>query len=256
MDVITIPFTSFKESVSAALEALQTKKILKQQTKFLLKPNLVNNSPPPITTPVDFTKAVIEYIRDFSNAEIVVGEGCGDPGIETQEVFRRLGYATLEKKYRGVTLLDLNNAPLKRLTDKSCSVFPEIYLPEIIFSHYLISLPTLKAHSLAIITGTLKNMIGVAPPKYYSGRFGIWRKSLFHQKMQTSIIELNKYRRPDLSLIDASIGLSEFHLGGKQCDPPLKTIVAGFDPVSVDRKGAELLGLNWKSIAHLCYEYS
>lgn len=33
--------------------------------------------------------------------------------------------------------------------------------------------------------------------------------------------------------------------------PPVNRIIAGFDPFEVDRKGAELLGMDWRQIRHL-----
>jgi uncharacterized protein (DUF362 family) len=111
--------------------------------------------------------------------------------------------------------------------------------------------PVLKAHSYSEITGTLKNMIGLAPPKYYSGRFGSWKKAVFHGRMHESIVDLNRYRTPDLSLMDATVGMPDFHLGGAHCDPPVNKILASFDPLAIDRRSAELLGFRWQSIGHL-----
>jgi len=51
--------------------------------------------------------------------------------------------------------------------------------------------------------------------------------------------------------MDASIGLSESHLGGPECDPPIGKILASFDPVALDRVAAGLLGLNWTQIEYL-----
>jgi hypothetical protein len=45
--------------------------------------------------------------------------------------------------------------------------------------------------------------------------------------------------------------MCEYHLGGPRCDPPVKKIVAGWNPWEVDRRGAELLGLDWRSIRHI-----
>jgi len=66
-----------------------------------------------------------------------------------------------------------------------------------------------------------------------------------------AIVDLNTYRRPDLTVMDATIGLADFHLGGRTCDPPVNKIVAGLDPVEVDRTAAELLGIDWGEIQHL-----
>lgn len=248
--IAEIQFESYARSVPEALDAVGAAEVLREQTAVLIKPNLINASPFPITTAVACVEAVILYVRACSEASIVVGEGCGDAHLETDEVFRRLGYTELAQR-QAVELVDLNHAPLRRLQDDSCPVFKEMHLPEIAFSHYLISVPVLKAHSYAEITGTLKNMMGLAPPRYYSGRFGSWKKAVFHNKMHQSIIDLNRYRTPDLSLMDATVGLPEFHLGGRRCDPPINRLIAGFDPVAVDRRSAELLGQKWQRIAHL-----
>ncbi len=245
-----IEYVSYPESVPKALDAIGAGVVLQQQARVLIKPNLINMSPFPVTTPAACVEAVIEYVRSCSKAAIVVGEGCGDPSIETDEVFDRLGYGELARR-QGVELVDLNHAPLGKLEDKDCPVFQEMYLPEIAMSHYLISVPVLKAHSFSEITGTLKNMIGLAPPKYYSGRFGTWKKAVFHGRMHESIVDLNTYRTPDLSLMDATVGMPDYHLGGAHCDPPVNKLLAGFDPVEVDRRSAELLGLRWQDIPHL-----
>jgi len=109
----------------------------------------------------------------------------------------------------------------------------------------------LKAHSLADITGSMKYMIGLAPPAHYSGRHGSWKKAVFHGNMQQSIIDLNQYRTPDLTIMDATIGLAEYHLGGSRCDPPVNKLLGGFDAREVDREAARLLGMDWKIIGHL-----
>lgn len=248
--IVEIEFESYGQSVPEVFDAVGAAEILKEQTTVLIKPNLVNASPFPITTAPECVEAVIEYVRGCSKAEIVVGEGCGDAHLDTDEVFSRLGYTELARR-QGVELVDLNHAPLTRLSRADCSVFPEMYLPEIALSHFLISVPVLKAHSLSEITGALKNLIGIAPPEHYAGRFGSWKKAVFHGQMHESIVELNKYRAADLTLMDATVGMAEFHLGGARCDPPLGRLIAGADPLAIDRRGAELLGFDWQGIPHL-----
>ena len=248
--MVTVDFQSYNTSVAQACDLLDAPSILSQQSAILIKPNLVNDSPHPVTTSPDCCKAVIQYLRKCTQAEIVIAEGAGDPSLETHEIFKRLGYTELATQYN-VELIDLNTAPVKHLKNATCPAFPEIYLPEIAFTHFIISLPVLKAHSLATITGTLKNMLGFAPPKYYAGHFGTWKKAVFHKEMQQAILDLNTYRTPDLSIMDASIGLADYHLGGRRCSPPISKILAGFNPVEVDREAATFLGFNWREIGHL-----
>lgn len=250
MKISTQEFSSYRESITKVLDEIGAAEVLAKERQILIKPNLVNASPFPVTTPVACCEAIIEYIRTCSDAEIVVAEGCGDAVLETDQIFSRLGYEELVEKYN-VSLLDLNHAPLAKKYNPNCRVFPDMMLPEIAFSHYIISVPVLKAHSLATITGALKNMMGFAPPQYYSGSYGTWKKAVFHNQMHQSIDDLCCYIQPDLSIVDASVGLADFHLGGNQCNPPVNKIIAGFDALEVDRKSALLLGIDWRDVPHL-----
>lgn len=250
MSVATVEFLSYQESVAKALDLINADRILAQTSAVLIKPNLVNASPHPVTTPASCCEAIIAYVKTCSKAKIVVAEGTGDASLETQEVFELLGYTQLASR-TGISLVDLNTEPLQKLEDHRCPYFPEIYLPKIAFTHFIISVPVLKAHSLASITGTLKNMMGFAPPKYYASGYRNWKKAMFHGDVQQAIIDLNRYRTPDLSVMDASVGLPDFHLGGRHCSPPVGKIIAGFDPQMLDREAAKLLGLNWMKIPHL-----
>lgn len=250
MQVQVVSFSSFQESVPPALDALGAQNRLSGQQRILLKPNLVTSMPHPVTTSTACCRAVIEYIRACSPAEIVIAEGTGDPCESTHEVFDRLGYTRLSSELN-VPLVDLNTEPLERHEDAACPRLPELFLPTIAGAYFIISLPVLKAHSLSKFTGTLKNMMGFAPPAHYAGSGGIWNKAAFHRDLQQAIIDLNRYRSPDLTLMDASIGMPDQHLGGRSCDPPIGKLVAGFDALSVDRTSASLLGLDWQKIGHL-----
>ncbi len=248
--IAMVEYTAYNKSIKIAFEQIGADSALAKEKKILIKPNLVNSSPYPITTPPECCEAVINYLKEIADAEIVIAEGCGDKDLETDDIFKILGYTEMAAKYN-VPLIDLNYAPLTKLSIPDCPVFPEMYLPEIAFTHYIISVPVLKAHSLSDVTGSLKNMIGFAPPEHYSGQYGIWKKAVFHNNMHQSILDLNRYRTPDLTVMDASIGMAEYHLGGPQCEPPVNKILAGFNPVEVDRMAAGLLGLDWKTIPHL-----
>ncbi len=242
-------FTSYQDSLQACLDGISAGSVIKKRKLIIIKPNLVNSTPFPVTTSPDMISALVGYIRKYSKARLIVADGCGDADLDTSQVFQQLGYLDLAAEH-GLELVDLNQEPLTRLRNPQCKVLPEIYLPRIALKGFLISVPVLKKHSLARVTLAMKNMLGIAPPKYYQ-QGGSWKKSFFHGQMHRSIFELNLYRKPDLSIIDATLGMAEYHLGGSTCDPPVNRIVAGFDPVRVDACGTELLGLSWKDIPHI-----
>ena len=250
MKTVAIPFTTYDASIPEALDQIGAASVFEKQAHILLKPNLINADPHPVTTPAACCEAAVRYIRECSQADIVIAEGCGIPEMSTDEIFARLGYTELAHRW-GVELVDLNNAPLQEVPNPGGLLYPSMMLPQIALTHYLISVPVLKAHSLSEMTGTLKNMMGLLPPRYYGSNGSAWRKAAFHQDLHRSIRELNACRPPDLTIMDASVGLAVFHLGGPCCDPPLATIIAGSDPLDVDRRAAGLLGLEWRRISYL-----
>lgn len=242
-------FLSYEETVPELLTSIGVPEILSRQSCILIKPNLVNGSPPPVTLPVAACEALVKACRRWSKSRIVIAEGTGERHMTTGEVFRIHGYDRLAETH-GIELVDLNEAELVELRDPRRKVFPSFMMPRLVMESFVISAAVLKAHSLAVVTLSMKNMVGVAPPAHYQCG-GHWKKSAFHNQAQTSIFELNCYRKPDLAFIDASIGQAEHHLAGPACDPPVNRLMAGFDPVAVDAAGARLLGIPWQRVGHI-----
>ncbi len=216
---------------------------------ILIKPNLVEVLPPPITTPPDIVSCLIDYIKTATSADIVIGEGTGSLEYDTWQPFRELGYTALADD-RGVGLVDLNTEECIKLTDRRCRRWPVMHLPRIATESFLISVPVLKAHTLADVTLTLKNMMGLAPPRHYQ-QGGAWKKSAFHAGIHEAIADLNRYRHADFTLLDAREGMAEAHLFGPKCSPLPGIVAASFDPVALDSYGTALLGMKWKDIGHI-----
>lgn len=237
-------------SVPQALEQAKAELALGRHEGILLKPNLVNDTPFPVTTRPEFCAAVIRWLRGVTDLPIMVAEGCGSCSMETPQIFRNLGYESMAEAER-VELIDLNTAPLVDVSNPDCTVFPSMKLPAIAFTHAIFSLPVLKAHSLAGVTGSLKNMMGFPPPRYYSGGGGSWKKAAFHLRMQHSVSDLCRYIRPAFTLMDASVGLADYHLGGATLSPPAGKLIAGHDALQCDREACTLLGRDWRDVGHL-----
>ncbi len=249
-----VDFDDYRTSVPEALDAVGAGPALAKQKAVLIKPNLVTDQPFPVTTAPACCSAIIDYVRTHSRAEIIIAEGTGDPGRGTMDIFHSLGYTRLASE-KNVGLTDLNHCPLVRLENPECNRFPVFFIPKAAMDHFIISVPVLKAHSLSGFTGTLKNMVGFAPPEHYAGSGGIWNKAEFHIDIHQAITDLNRYRHADLTLLDASVGLADYHLGGPACSPPVGKLVAGFDPLAVDRAAVGLLGLAWQDIGHLAGDF-
>ncbi|MBU0482300.1 MAG: DUF362 domain-containing protein [Proteobacteria bacterium] len=248
--VFVSAFSGWQGCLDRLLDEIGLPEIIGKKNPVLIKPNLVEALAPPITTPVELIDELIGYLRTKNPAlEIIVGEGSGAKEYDTMHAFRELGYVGLAEK-RGVRLVDLNSEPLRRLSLEKCRRWPEMYLPELVLDSFLLSVPVLKAHSLASVTITMKNMMGCAPPAHYQ-KGGHWKKASFHADVQAAVLDLNRYRTPDFTILDATVGMEKAHLWGPTCNPPHRKLAAAVDPVALDAYGAGLLGRDWQGIGHI-----
>jgi uncharacterized protein (DUF362 family) len=242
--VARVKFVDYQSSITKALDLIGVGAQLPQDGLIIIKPNLTNSSPPPVTTSVAAAEAVYNYCKVHTKAEIVIGDGCGHG--KTSDVFAALGYTELAKRY-GMKLIDFNEAETVTLENKNAFQLKQFHIPRIVQSAFVISLPVLKDHSFTKTTIAMKNMFGIAPGKYYSGS---WNKSKLHSpSTDKSVVDVCLYKKPNLSVVDASIALEGMHLSGKH--KKIGLILAGFDPVAVDTIGSELLGHNPKKLEYL-----
>jgi len=242
--VVKVNFVDYSASISRALDLAGAPDRLPQQGLIIIKPNLTNSSPPPVTTSAEAAEAVYIYCQAHTKAEIAIGEGCGSG--RTPDVFATLGYKDMAQKH-GLELIDFNEAEAIILRNDNALQLKSFHLPSIAQHAFIISLPVLKDHSFTKSTIAMKNMFGIAPAKFYAGS---WNKAKLHSpSTDKSVVDICLYKKPDLSVVDASIALKGMHLSGKHKN--VGQILAGFDPVAVDTVGSELLGHNPKKLPYL-----
>lgn len=242
--------TSLENSVSNLLTAACLPDLIPDGQTILLKPNLVGALKPPVTTPVWLTSLLVEYLQKYiPKSSIIIGEGTGSLQYDTFHPFQMLGYTKLASE-KNIPLIDLNTEKLVTKKNSACTRLPVMYLPAILDDVFLFSVPVLKAHTLAKVTLTMKNMMGCVPPSHFRGK-GYWAKSAFHKQLHEAIFDLNRYRCPDFSLLDASVGMAQAHLWGAHCNPPVNMLAASADPVAIDAFGSSMLNKKWNEIGHI-----
>ncbi len=250
LELYTTSIASLENSLSGLLDASGLVHLVPPGKSIFIKPNLVEALAPPITTPVKLIQLLVDYLRErIPGSPLLIGEGTGSLTYNTHHPLQMLGYTDLAKE-KNIPLLDLNEEPLTRKENTECKKWPVMHLPSILDDVFLLSVPVLKVHTLADVTLTMKNMMGCAPPSHFRGSGG-WGKSAFHEQIHEAIFDLNRYRTPDFTLLDASIGMAEAHLWGAHCDPPVNRLVASADPVAIDAYGASLLGVDWRKIGYI-----
>ncbi|UCD35266.1 MAG: DUF362 domain-containing protein [Nitrospiraceae bacterium] len=210
----------------------------------LIKPNIVEPSPPPVTTDVRVVAGIVSALKDRGISDIIIAEGSGTG--DTMDNFRSLGYASL-----GVKLVDLDREETVTLPVKHFRVWQEITVPAILLSRFIISVPALKEHSLCGVTVSLKNMVGVLPARLYSGYWSYKKSQIHKYDTHGCIADLVSIVPPAMSIVDASVGLKEHHLSGSPADPALNMIYGSPDALEADIFGCGLIGRKWKDITYL-----
>jgi uncharacterized protein (DUF362 family) len=148
-----------QENIIAALDAIQEQIHLDSADRILVKPNLITGERQLAATHVDAVRAVLAWLRQRTDAPIIVGEGTAM--TSTQGVFEQLGYAALPKEFRNVSLLDLNTDDTVEVTAHNWRLQPmRLEASRIaVETPYRISVAPPKTHDTVLVTLGLKNMV-------------------------------------------------------------------------------------------------
>ncbi len=114
---------------------------------------------------------------------------------------------------------------------------------EIFEADKVINIPIAKHHSLAKLTMSIKNWMGIMGG----------RRSKIHQRLDESLVDIAMTVKPTLTILDAvRILTANGPQGGSLSDvKKLDTIIAGVDQVSVDAYGATLFGMKGGNLGYV-----
>lgn len=227
----SIKFSSYEESVPKILNLLKVGNELKKYDKIVLKPFIKDSE---TFSPVAFVENVLKFCLENKNpvAEIFIAEGVD--GYDTTELFESIGYQKLSERY-AIGLIDLNNTEVEETINGEFLKFTEINYPKILLESCVISVPVLKENEEIEISGSLANMLGAFPSKYYSGFFSLKKNKIRKWPIKFSIHDILKCKMPNFAVIDAS---------------EKGQIIAGL-PIDIDKQASKLLGRDWRTISHI-----
>jgi uncharacterized protein (DUF362 family) len=194
--------------------------VVRPGDKVAIKVNLVGgvvgNVPPPgttapeswVTNPV-VVRAMGELLRDSGAREIYVVESAWG-----WDSYVDWGYVDMAKDL-GATLIDLNNPdPYNDYASipvgKDWFIYESFKLNHLLEEvDSLVSVAKMKCHYLLGITQSMKNLIGLAPCKFYERNPGDGNRSAFHgaqnetkTRLPRVVLDLNRARPVNLALID------------------------------------------------------
>ena len=228
------PEESNQQVVLRTLRMVPLKDIINQtEEKILINPNWVNSdhSNTGNVTSTDTIEGIILYLIDENKIDpdkLIVADGGSfgtDRCMEVNDVFRLKEY--------GVKVYNLNDDPIiKNIKISNPDVLKTVDIVKTALDvSCIISVPSLKTHSMAKTTLSMKNMMGL-----------IYPKGIMHSKLHRKIADLVSIFREKMKfqVIDGIIGSNGSELGGKPVNMDL--IIAGEDPVAVDRVGSDIMG--------------
>ncbi|MBN1401539.1 MAG: DUF362 domain-containing protein [Anaerolineae bacterium] len=205
--------------------------------RIVLKPNLLVGADPSaaITTHPAVFGAVAAHLQ-AAGARLTYGDS---PGFgRTQGAVARAGLAPVAERL-GIPLADFSQG-------KTIS-FPEGHLIKqftiargVLEADGLVSLPKLKTHGLARMTGAIKNQFGCIPGAL---------KHEFHVRMPTAerfcqmLVDLNRALKPRLFVMDGIMAMEGN--GPRGGDPRLMSVLLlSSDPVALDATVCRMIHLD------------
>lgn len=237
---------TYQEAVKRALSQLELKDFIKSSDRVLIDLNLLLNEDymrGNITDPRTCEGVVTYLITELGvlPQNIFVGDG-GYP-METSGAIKRLKLPEMAEKY-GFNVIDLNKdqqikdiKPQNPLSLKKVNICKTAMDVEVI-----ISVPSLKTHSMAVTTLSIKNLMGCITPK-----------GGMHSSLHKRLADLFSIFHPrvKLAIIDGFIGSDGYEEGGSPIEMDL--VIAGTDPVAVDTVGSAIIGYGIDECRYLKY---
>lgn len=202
--------------------------------RVLLKPNVLNDRPPPSTTNPQVVGAMATLAREAGAVEVVVADGSGIIRLPTSANLSTTGMRSAAET-AGATVLALEDEPWVRLEPPAAKALPKFYFSRPVYdADVVINMPVIKTHRFAEYSCSLKNFVGAVHPRYRPS-VTFWTGD-WHER----IAELNLAVHPILTVADGTTTMIE---GGPTSGTAVKTdlLICGGDRVAVDLVAIALL---------------
>ncbi len=183
-------------------------------------------------------RVVEALVQIFPDRLFTVAEGV-PPGQDYETIMRKSGYFRLAREYPQVELLNLDVARRRKVEWEH----GQLEIPEVLFTHEYINMPTLHTHMVAGVSLGLKNQKGLLRDS---------DKKRFHKEgLHKMIVSLGKAVKPKMTIIDG--------IEGAQGDWPMPTstkkrsnlLICGDDNFETDRAACMLMGIDPATIPHI-----
>jgi uncharacterized protein (DUF362 family) len=231
-------------NVRSALEPLGGMgAFVKRGAKVLIKPNLFIAREPKyaVTTNPQLVGALVTLALEAGAGSVtVVDRSCADDA----EAFAASGIRTAVEQAGGSVKVLAEQHVQKVALPKGRLLTSVSLISDLFDADVIINAPIAKTHSLAGLTMSMKNLMGV---------IGGNRGEIMHPDLHTRICDLNTAVRPHLVVLDAyRILTAHGPTGGNLADvSTTKTVIVGTNQASVDAFGTTLFGMKPTDLEYL-----
>ncbi|SKC76444.1 DUF362 domain-containing protein [Maledivibacter halophilus] len=220
--------------------------VIKEDSKVLLKPNLVSPLPPEkaATTHPVVIEAMIRILKGIGVKEIWIG----DSGVHgTPKIFSICGMNDLAKKY-GCKICDFDNYYIDEIYEESNKYMKRLPLSKYITeSDVIINMPKIKIHHAETYTGAIKNMYGSIVGK---NKMQIHARTQTKDNFQHVLVDVLNSTKPNLCIMDAIVGMEG---NGPANGKPIETnmILTSYNAVAMDIVAARQIGIDVKEVGYI-----
>jgi uncharacterized protein (DUF362 family) len=231
-----------KAITKAAVEALGgMSRFVGRGDVVIIKPNIGWDRTPQLAacTNPEAVVALIEMCQDAGAKKVVVMDNTIN---EVKRCYVRSGISAAAQA-AGASVPYPNDRHLKKIPLKGEWLKDWQVYTDFLEADKFINAPIAKHHSLSRVTLGMKNLMGA---------IGGPRNQL-HQKIDQGIVDLARFFKPTLTVLDAyRILVRNGPQGGRPSDTKLqKTVVAGRDIAAVDAMGAGFFGIRPEELLFL-----
>lgn len=239
---------SYQDATKRALYFIKDdlKQVIKPSHKILVDLNLLLDEDYELGNITD--PRTCEGVIDFLVNDLkILGENIwvGDGGYAnaTQGAIKRLKLPEMADKY-GFHVIDINrDVEIKNIPVPNPLSMKRINASKIAMNvDIIVSIPSLKTHSMAVTTLSIKNLMGI-----------IFNRTILHSNIHQKIADLYSVfqAKTKLAVIDGFIGSDGMEEGGN----PVKmdVVIAGMDAVAVDTVGSAVIGYGVDECRYLQY---
>jgi len=214
--------------------------IIKRGSRVLIKPNMLSARRPEegVTTHPAVVKGIVELVQEMG-AEAIIGDSPGGTNRDLNCFWEACGYKEVSET-TGAPLVSLERE-LREVEVPGGVIYKTLHFSRTALEvDALITVPKLKTHNLTLLTGAVKNLLGLIPGL---GKIGFHRRCPGPDDLGEAVVDILSVVKPRLAVMDAIVGME----GNGPVSDKLRdigVILAGTDAVALDTVAQAIIGLD------------